>query len=185
MEQIRLAMQKIRDEADCLHNQEQVNAAIKAVAGEITATLADTCPLILTVMNGGMAFSTQLAQELAFPVEFDYIHVTRYGMSTEGGTLHWKVTPQENLMDRTVLIVDDILDEGYTLDALMRACQAQCAKTVYSAVLVDKQHDRKVRKDMRADFTALTVEDRFVFGMGMDYKGYWRNLPGIYAVRGE
>lgn len=184
MQDVQQEIQQVWQEADCLYTGAQVTAAIQSMSQAIHTELADECPLLLTVMNGGMMFSAALSLRLQFPVEFDYLHVTRYGAGTSGGELHWKVTPQENLQDRTVLVVDDILDEGYTLEAIVRACKAQGAKKVYTAVLVDKQHDRKASPGLTADFTGLNVEDRYVFGYGMDYKGYWRNADGIYAVKG-
>jgi hypoxanthine phosphoribosyltransferase len=83
-----------------------------------------------------------------------------------------------------VLLLDDILDEGITLDAIAGYCRQQGATRILMAVLVDKRHDRKVSPGFRADFTGMETEDRFLFGFGLDYKGYWRNAPGIYAVKG-
>jgi hypoxanthine phosphoribosyltransferase len=100
-----------------------------------------------------------------------------------GGELHWKALPQLALLDRTVLVVDDILDEGHTLQAILNAIKAQGAEQVYTAVLLDKQHERKANPDYKPDFVGLTIPDRYVFGYGMDYKEYWRNAPGIYAVK--
>ena len=108
----------------------------------------------------------------------------RYRQETTGGILEWKLQPESDMKDRTVLIVDDILDEGTTLCAIADYCLAHGAREVLTAVLVDKIHERKARPGLKADFTGLYVEDRFLFGYGMDYKGYWRNAPGIYAVKG-
>ncbi len=98
--------------------------------------------------------------------------------------MDWRVMPVTDMRGRTVLLLDDILDEGVTLDALARYCREQGAAEVLLGVLVEKLHLRKVRPGMRADFSGLDVGDRFLFGYGMDYKGYWRNAPGIYAVKG-
>lgn len=176
---------RVWKEADCLWSEQQVERAIDALAQKIEEDLADKNPLLLTVMNGGLVFTGKLMMRLSFPLECDYIHVTRYGFGLTGSELQWKVTPQENLEDRTILIVDDILDEGQTLQSILQACKAQGATDVRSAVLIDKQHDRKADPNFKADYTALEVEDRFIFGYGMDYKGYLRNASGIYAVKGE
>ncbi|PIE41253.1 MAG: hypoxanthine-guanine phosphoribosyltransferase [Gammaproteobacteria bacterium] len=175
---------RVWEQADCLCSEQQVEQAIDKVAQDIENDLADKKPLLLTVMNGGLIFTAKLMSRLNFPLECDYVHVTRYGFELVGTDLQWKVTPQENLADRTILIVDDILDEGQTLASIMRACRAQGAEEVRAAVLVDKKHDRKADPGFKADYTALEVEDRFVFGYGMDYKGYLRNAMGIYAVKG-
>lgn len=171
-------------EADCLVSEEQVHAAIQSMASAITERLRGSNPLLFCVMNGGLILTGQLLTQLKFPVQAEYLHATRYRQETTGGILEWKLKPDADFHDRTVLIVDDILDEGTTLEAIGDYCRAQGAKEVLTAVLVDKQHDRKARPGLKADFTGLEVEDRFLFGFGMDYKGYWRNAPGIYAVKG-
>ena len=184
MDSIVQSMQQVFDEADCLYTKSQVERAIAQLAGNITETLAESNPLVISVMNGGLVFAGQLLPLLQFPLQQDYMHASRYGEAVQGGTLHWRVRPESMLTDRTVLIIDDILDQGETLAAIVEDCNKAGAKAVYTAVLVEKLHDRKARPDMHADYCALTVEDRFIFGYGMDYKGYWRNAAGIYAVKG-
>ena len=140
---------------------------------------------MLCVMNGGLIFSGQLLPRLVFPLEVEYVHATRYGQETVGGGLNWLVRPAVALQGRTVVLLDDILDEGVTLAAIAGYCREQGAAEVLTAVLVDKLHDRKVSPGFKADFTALETVDRFLFGYGLDYQGFWRNAPGIYALRGE
>jgi hypoxanthine phosphoribosyltransferase len=171
-------------EADLLVAGEDVTAAIGRLAGEITTRLAGTNPVLLCVMNGGMIFAGQLLTRLVFPLEFEYCHATRYGQETAGADLDWIVRPRLELRGRTVLLLDDVLDKGITLAAIADYCRHQGAARVLMAVLVDKRHDRKVSPGFRADFTGMETEDRFLFGFGLDYKGYWRNAPGIYAVKG-
>lgn len=177
-------LQQVFDEADCLCDQPTVHNAIDRMAAAITYALGDTNPVLFCVMNGGLIFMGHLLPKLCFPLQAEYLHATRYRQETTGGILEWRIRPDVDLHGRTVLIVDDILDEGATLNAIADYCRAQGAKTVQTAVLVDKQHDRKARPGLKADYTGLEVEDRFLFGFGMDYKGYWRNAPGIYAVKG-
>lgn len=177
-------LKQVMAEADCLVDEAQVYAAIHRMADEITEQLQDTNPLLLCVMNGGLILTGQLLPLLKFPVQAEYLHATRYRQETTGGILEWKLRPEIDMTGRKVIIVDDILDEGTTLCAIADYCKAHGAEDVVTAVLVDKQHDRKARPDLKADFTGLFVEDRFLFGFGMDYKGYWRNAPGIYAVKG-
>lgn len=171
-------------DADLLVKESEVEASIKRMAQEITAQLKDSNPVLLCVMNGGLIFTGQLLTRLVFPLEVDYVHATRYGHETNGAGLDWVVKPQLDLKGRTVLLLDDILDEGVTLAAIAGYCRQQGAVEVLMAVLVEKLHLRKVTPGMRADFTGIEVGDRFLFGYGLDYKGYWRNAPGIYAVRG-
>lgn len=175
---------RVFTDADLLVKESEVRAAIGRVAEEITGQLKDANPVLLCIMNGGLIFTGQLLTQLVFPLEVDYVHATRYGHETAGSHLHWTVRPQLDLKGRTVLLLDDILDEGVTLAAIAEFCRQQGAKQVLMAVLVEKLHLRKVTPGMRADFSGLEVGDRFLFGYGLDYKGYWRNAPGIYAVKG-
>jgi hypoxanthine phosphoribosyltransferase len=172
-------------EADLLVGRDDVAAAIKRLASEITAQLGEKNPVLLCVMNGGLIFSGQILPLLCFPLELDYVHATRYRHETRGSDLDWIVRPHNDLRGRTVLLLDDILDEGRTLAAIAEYCRQKGASEVLTAVLVEKLHLRKVTPGMRADFTGIEVGDRFLFGYGLDYKGYWRNAPGIYGVNKE
>lgn len=175
--------QQVFRNADCLYDLEQVEAAIDAMAAAITARLGTSDPVVLSVMNGGLIPAGRLLTRLDFPLRQGYIHATRYRETTQGHDLNWVHRPDFSLRGQTVLIIDDILDEGYTLEALIEACREMGAAEVYSALLCEKEHDRGV--DIQGDFIGLKVPDRYVFGYGMDYKGYLRNAPGIYAVAGE
>src|SRR3990167_3641463 len=171
-------------EADCLYTEAEVEAAIAQVAAAINDELAERNPVVFCVMNGGLIFSGKLLPKLDFPLELSYLHATRYRNETSGGELFWKAKPEISFIDRDVLIIDDILDEGHTLGAIIDFCRHAGARNVRIAVLVDKTHDRKARPDLKADYVGMSCVDRYVFGYGMDYKGYWRNAPGIYAVKG-
>lgn len=173
---------KIFDEADLLCSAEESALALRRVAAEITARLADVNPLVLAVMGGAVVFTGQLLTQLIFPLDFDYLHVTRYGNVTTGGELEWIVKPRTAVAGRVVLVVDDILDEGVTMAAILKSLHAQGAKEVLSAVFAEKAIGRV--KPVTADFVGVTLPNRYVFGYGMDVKGAWRNLPGVYAVKG-
>ncbi len=175
---------RVMDEADLLVAEADVIAAIARIAEEVTAELKDLNPVLICCMNGGLVFSGQLLTKLVFPLQVDYVHATRYGHEMNGVALDWKVRPQIDLHGRTVVLLDDILDEGVTLAAIAEYCRQQGAARVMMAVLVEKLHLRKVKPGMRADFTGIEVGDRFLFGYGLDFKGYWRNAPGIYALKG-
>jgi hypoxanthine phosphoribosyltransferase len=179
-----LSIQHARDilrQAELLYSAEQVQAALHQVAGQINARLADSNPLVLSVMGGAVVFSGQLLPLLDFPLDFDYVHVSRYGDARQGGAMRWQVEPRENVRGRVVLLLDDILDEGHTLSALHEKVMELGAEECYSAVFADKQLGRN--KPIRADFVGIEVPNRFVFGYGMDIEGAWRNLPAIYAVK--
>lgn len=177
-------IKRIYAEADCLATPDEVSAALDRMAADISVRLADANPLVYCVMNGGIVIVGRLLSRLDFPLELAYVHATRYGNALNGALLDWRVRPTQDLKGRTVLVIDDILDEGHTLAAILDYCREEGAAEVLSAVLVNKQHARKARPGMAADFCGLDVADRFLFGCGMDYKGYWRNAPGIFAIKG-
>ena len=166
--------------ADELYSTEAVEQALDRLAVEITGKLSGRDPVVLSVLNGALIPTGHLLTRLNFPLRQDYVHATRYRGNTAGAELEWIGQPSTSLKDQIVLVVDDILDEGITLAAIIDACRQAGATAVYSAVLVEKLHDRGI--GFKADFVGLTVEDRYVFGYGMDYKGYLRNVPAIMAV---
>lgn len=174
--------QRIFDEADLVVSEQEAAAAVRRVAGEIAAVMQGSHPLVLSVMGGAVIFTGQLLPLLPFPLEFDYLHVTRYGDTTTGGELSWIVAPRAAIAGRTVLVVDDILDEGITLAAVKRRLLEQGAKDCRIAVFADKELGRE--KPVSADFVGVRLPNRYVFGFGMDVKGAWRNLPAVYAVKG-
>ncbi|UFS72091.1 hypoxanthine-guanine phosphoribosyltransferase [Geomonas sp. RF6] len=175
-------MNDIRQEADCLRSAAEVEEALTRMAQEITEAMDGTVPVGFCIMNGGLFMTGRLVDKLPFALELDYMHATRYGAETTGGALNWKVRPERSLKGRTVLLMDDILDEGVTLAEIIKYCEDEGAEKVYTAVLVEKMHDRKA-PGVKADFVGLQVEDRFLFGCGMDIAGYWRNLPALYAMK--
>jgi hypoxanthine phosphoribosyltransferase len=172
---------KILDSADLVCDKAKVYGAIGRIAAEISAHLKDRYPLVLAVMGGSVFFAGHLLPQLRFPLEFDYIHASRYGEATSGGKVIWKVEPHENVRGRTVLVLDDILDGGETLAAIRDRILSLGATAFYSAVLADKEIGRK--KPIVPDFVGLKLPNRYVFGCGMDVSGAWRNLPEIYAVK--
>jgi hypoxanthine phosphoribosyltransferase len=176
--------ERIFSQAECLFTEKEIDMALDEMASQITAMLAESNPVVLCVMNGGLIVTSKLLVRLNFSLQQDYVHATRYGSELSGKELHWKAYPELSMQGRTVLIVDDILDEGETLARIRDYCLSQGAAKVMSAVLVDKQHNRRTSELPRADFTALEAPDRYLFGSGMDYKTYLRNVPGIYAVAG-
>ena len=171
---------RILAEADLLCSEQESALAVRRVAGEIAARLRDANPLVLAVMGGAVVFTGQLLPQLVFPLDFDYLHVTRYGDVTVGGRLNWLVEPRLPVAGRTVLVVDDILDEGVTMAEIVRRLQAQGASEVLSAVFADKNLGRS--KPIAADFVGVHLPNRYVFGYGMDVHEQGRNLPGIYAL---
>lgn len=178
-------IKEVEKKATCLYSKADVDAALDRMAAEIHEKLEDSNPVLLSVMVGGMIAAGHLLTRLDFPLEVDYVHATRYQSGLRGGEIHWRAEPKTQLKDRTVIVLDDILDGGLTLSAVIEYCHEQGAKEVYGAVLVDKNCPREPGGLAHADFTGLVVENRYVYGFGLDYKEYLRNAPGIYAVADE
>lgn len=177
-------LEVLKEKSECLFSEADVEDALTKMALEIELNLSKKLPVFVTVMNGGLITTARLVSKLRFPLEMDFLHVSRYGKDTFGSELKWHATPSVQLRNRCVLIVDDILDEGVTLREVVAYCKAQGVSEVFSAVLLKKNNLRALT-DISADFVGMEVEDRYVFGSGLDFKGYLRNLPGIYAVPEE
>lgn len=168
--------------ADLLHERQEIDSVIAEMANRIDAALDGERPVFLTVMNGALIFAGQLALAIRTDLEFDYVHATRYRGETTGSELHWLREPQVSLVDRVVLLVDDILDEGHTLKAVRDDCYQRGAKKVLIVSLCTKRHER-LAEGISADFHGIELPDRYVFGFGMDYHEQGRNLPAIYALK--
>lgn len=177
-------MSAVLEQAECLYSFADINEALDRMGEEITRELKGTNPLVLCVMTGALIPTAHLVTRLHFPLEMDYLHVTRYRGSMRGGDLHWLVEPRCDLKDRTVLIVDDIMDGGLTLSAIIDYCRQAKAKAIYTAVMVSKLRKREPGIDFEPNFVGVTTEDKYLFGFGLDYEEYHRNVPGIYAVTG-
>jgi hypoxanthine phosphoribosyltransferase len=168
-------------EAQVVCDAARVQSEVARMAGEITARLSDEFPVVLAVMGGAAIFTGQLLPQLSFPLEFGAIEVTRYNNDIQGREITWRLPPRDNVRGRTVLVIDDILDEGITLAAIVKRLGEMGAKRVLCAVFADKDLGRV--KPVSADFVGITVPNKYVFGYGMDAYGLWRNLPAIYALK--
>lgn len=171
--------------AEEIVSADTVQAAVRNVAEVLNQRFdndeASDFPLVLGVMGGAVVFTGNLLPQLTFPLEFDYIHVTRYGDLDRGGEVVWKVIPRQDVKGRTIIIVDDILDEGETLAHVKQRLLDMGAAEVILAVFADKELGKV--KPVQADIVGLTVPNQFVVGFGMDAHGYWRNLPGLWVIR--
>ena len=174
-------IQSVFSRSICLYTKVEVEAAIDNMASQMRESLVETNPIFLCVVVGGIVLMGSLLLRLDFPLELDYVHATRYGRGLRGETLEWRVKPSLSIRGRNVVIIDDILDGGVTLNAIIAYCQSEGAQRIYSAVLVDKEQAELIG-GQGPDFVGLKAEDHYLFGYGMDYKGYLRNAPGVYRV---
>jgi hypoxanthine phosphoribosyltransferase len=159
----------------------EIARALQRMADAITADLAAEDPVVLAVMHGGAFAAVELCRRLSFPYELDFVHVTRYARSTRGGKIEWRVRPSAELTGRTVLVVDDVLDRGHTLRALTAELKKVGVARQRTAVLVVKRV-ANARGRPKVDYRGVEVDDVYLFGCGMDYRGYWRGLPALYAL---
>jgi len=173
--------QQYKQDAEVLHSEQAVSSAILSIATALNADYQGHTPTVLSVMTGAAYLTGQLLPHLTFPLTLDYVHATRYQGGMEGKTVSWIVKPKVEISNQSVLILDDVLDEGVTLKAIVDACQALGAKQIKVAVLVDKALNKT--KPIQADYVGISVVNRYIFGCGMDINGWWRNLPAIYAVK--
>ncbi len=170
-------------EADLIYSSDEVSVALDHMAIDMTAKLRDKNPLFLVVMVGGVVPAGLLLPRLSFPLQIDYVHATRYAGATAGGKLHWLRKPEIDMAGRSIVILDDVLDEGLTLAAIVDYCLAAGANEVSTAVVVTKDVPRSNEGLSHANYSALHADNRYLFGCGMDYKTYLRNANGIYAVK--
>lgn len=175
---------KVRRSARVLLSASDVAAVYDRMAASITPALAERDPIVLAVMNGGVFTAIELCKRFDFPYEFAYVHATRYANTTAGGTLDWHVEPRPELEGRAVLVVDDILDAGLTLAALEHALRARRVASLHKAVFAVKELRQPIERPT-VDFAGTSVPDVYVFGCGMDYRGYWRGIPELLAVAAE
>jgi hypoxanthine phosphoribosyltransferase len=162
-------------------DRQQVEAAIDRMATAVNDHYGDREITLLIVMTGAVMSAAWLAAKLRMPVQMDFVHATRYAGQTEGGEIEFRVPPRLNIEGHDVLIIDDIYDIGLTLQMIEKYCESRGARTVNSAVLVRKVHDRETTAK-RPEFVGMEVKDKYIFGCGMDAYEHWRHLDEIWAL---
>lgn len=173
-------VKSVRAGADRLFDQPTIEKVIDNLAAQVTVDYAGLNPILLFALKGGCYLGAKLMERLDFPLQIEVLQLSRYQDQLSGGQLQTGVVPVMPLTGRHLVIVDDILDKGITLAGMVDFCTASHPASVKSLVLIDKQCERDT--DISAEYVGLAAPDRYLFGCGMDYKGYWRNLPAIYAV---
>lgn len=175
-------LEQVLKDSECLITEARITAAYDKLAAILNLHYGNLNPIILVVLNGGLIPAGHLLTRLTFAHRMDYIHATRYRDNQGTAELVWKAKTDLDLTDEHVLLLDDIFDEGITLKAVVAALQDKNPKSLMTCCLLNKVHDRKVA-GFAVDFVGLDVEDRYIYGCGMDYHGYLRHLPGIYALK--
>ncbi len=168
--------------AELLITPGEVSVALDMLAGKLQPLIDDGPCVLLSVLLGGLLPTAWLAERLSGDFQLDYCHVTRYQGRQKGDVPVWLRPPSLDIRSAHVIVIDDIYDEGITLDYVRRECKAVGAQRVTGVALIKKRHDRAVGQ-APADFVGLQVPDRYVFGCGMDLAHHWRHLTGIYALQ--
>ena len=172
---------EILSRSSILADTQQVEEAVDRMAVAINEHYGDREIILLIVMTGAVMPAAWLAAKLKMPLQMDFVHATRYAGQTHGGEIEFRVPPRLNLEGHDVLIVDDIYDIGLTLQMIEKYCTSRGTSSVNSAVLVRKIHDRETTAGL-PEFIGMEVEDKYVFGCGMDVYEYWRQLDEIRAL---
>ncbi len=168
----------------CLYSQQEISAALDRLALEMSADYGDKSPLMVCVINGAIIPMGHLLVRMTIPLQIDTVHASRYHGEMEAvPSLTWHTKPKSDLKGRHVIIFDDILDGGITLAGITDYCLEQKAASVKTAVMLDKRFSRDKGGLEQADYTGLILKEKaFVIGFGLDYQGYFRNLPDILKV---
>lgn len=174
-------IEHVRRTARELCTAEEVREALDRMAMHIASDLARKRPVVVAIMHGGAFAAVHLCARFDFAHEFDYVHVGRYGAGLSGGDLTWIVRPKATYRGRVILLVEDVVDKGLTLAAVQAEMGRIGAAELRTAVLVRKAGDSDGRRP-KVDYVGLEAGPDYLFGCGMDYKGYWRNLPSLFVV---
>lgn len=171
-----------RDIERILLSEEEISRAVERVARQVTRDFVGQEFTVVSVLKGSCVFTADLIRQIPIPLALAFAEVQSYGAGTTSGTMRTRLMPRdEEIQDRRVLLVDDILDSGRTLDFMKSELVAQGAKSVSSCVFLDKPARRLER--FEADYRCFEVEDVFVVGYGLDFAGHYRNLPYVGALR--
>jgi len=176
-------LREILENSTLIADKREVEAAVEFLGEAVNAHYGDREIILLIVMTGAVMPAAWVAAKLKMPVQMDFVHATRYAGQTEGGEIEFRVPPRLNLEGHDVLIIDDIYDIGLTLQMIEGYCESRGANSVNSAVLVRKIHDRETTGTLPR-FIGMEVEDKYIFGCGMDVYENWRHLDEIRALEG-
>lgn len=165
-----------------LLTEEEVEKRICEVAAQISQDYAGKQVHLICILKGGVFFTCELAKRLTIPVSMDFMSVSSYGSGTESsGVVRIVKDLDESIADKEVLIVEDIIDSGRTLAYLIEILKQRNPKAIHLCTLLDKP-ERRVKKQVKVDYTCFTIPDEFVVGFGLDYDQRYRNLPYIGVV---
>jgi len=171
------------DVARVLISERELQARVGELAREIDRTYADgDCPLLVCALKGGFVFLADLTRRLEMRHEVDFMEVSSYGAATKSsGVVRILLDLERSVAGRHVLIVEDIIDSGRTLDYITRNLRARRPASLRVCTLLDKRSCRKV--DVTVDFVGFEIPDEFVVGYGLDFAEEYRNLPFVGVLK--
>ena len=161
-------------------SKEQIRERVKEVAAEIEKDLKDKNPLFLVILNGSFVFGADLLREMNFPCEITFIRMSSYEGTSTTGEVKQVIGLRESIEGRTVVVVEDIIDTGYTMKEMLRILTEKNPEDIYVTSLFVKPDNLKV--DVKIDYRCFDIDNDFIVGYGLDYDHYGRNLPDIYKV---
>jgi hypoxanthine phosphoribosyltransferase len=159
---------------------EQIDDAVSSIARRITADLKDEKPIFLGILNGSFIFASDLIRKLDFPMHVSFVKVASYIGTRSTGAVTELIGLNESLIGQTVVVIEDIVDSGNTIEKIVKLLKDHGVKDVKIATLLLKP--KAYKKNIKIDYVALEIPDDFVVGYGLDYDGWGRNIPGIYKI---
>ncbi len=158
----------------------EILATVRRVAEDINRDLADTNPLFICILNGAFMFAGDLMKIVNFPCEITFIKLSSYDGLYTTGTVKEIIGLNESVVGRTVVVVEDIVDTGITMERILGSLRAKGAKEIKIATFLQKPD--ALQRDITVDYVAMKIPNNFIVGYGLDYDGYGRNLKDIYTV---
>ncbi len=166
-----------------LYSREHIAQEVKRLGQEITRDYPQRDILLVGVLKGSFLFIADLIREIESPTMVDFVRLASYGSDTQSsGIIEFRKELEMPIRGRDVIIVEDIVDSGYTLECLYNKLLLQEPRSLKICTLIDKRARREV--EIEADYIGMTMNDGFIIGYGLDYDEHYRNLPDIYTVEG-
>lgn len=161
--------------------EEQIMKSIENVANQINKDLEGEDPLFVCVLNGSFMFAAELMKKVNIPSEITFVRISSYSGTSSTGQLKEVYGLETSIANRTVVIVEDIVDTGRTMDLMLKQFKDQNPKAIKVATLLFKP--QALICDVPLDYVAMEIPNDFIVGFGLDYDGYGRNLPDIYKIK--
>jgi hypoxanthine phosphoribosyltransferase len=171
----------IEDRTFGIYIQDQdIQQAIQTIANQMNVLYADKKPIFISVLNGAFMFTADLLKKIEVPCELSFIKLSSYSGTTSTGTVKEIVGLQEEIAGRDVIVIEDIIDTGITMQKIISQLELKNPASIRIATLLLKPDSVKV--PINADFVCFSIPDKFVVGYGLDLNGIGRNLPNIYQL---